>query len=86
MSPLTRNTRRANSTQRSRALGAGLALTLMSGAALADGAHRFVFTAYTDGPGGADVVAGRYRAALEEVESPPGTAGLDSSVASPKNS
>ncbi|MGH8201814.1 MAG: hypothetical protein ACREVO_15870 [Steroidobacteraceae bacterium] len=51
----------------------------MSGAALADGAHRFVFTAYTDAAGGADVMAGRYRAALEELTSYPATAEGDSS-------
>ncbi|MHB8812177.1 MAG: hypothetical protein ACYDAE_02840 [Steroidobacteraceae bacterium] len=80
MPSLTRNTRRANSTQRLRAIGAGLALTLMSGAALADGAHRFVFTVYSDGPGGADVIAGRYRAALERVKSRSGNAELNSSA------
>ena len=55
MSSSTRNIRRASSSLRPRALGAALALTLASGAALADGAHRFVFTAYTDAPGGAEV-------------------------------
>jgi tetratricopeptide (TPR) repeat protein len=72
MSSFTRNTRRANSTQRLRALGAGLALTVVSGAALAHGAHQFVFTAYSDAAGGADVLTGRYRAALEELKSHPG--------------
>jgi hypothetical protein len=76
----SRNTRRANSSLRPRALGAGLALTLVSGAALADGAHRFVFTAYSDSAGGAEVVAGRYRAALEELQSHPGTMDLDPSA------
>lgn len=68
MSSLTRNICGANSAQRSRALGAGLSLILMSGAALANGAHRFVFTAYSDAAGGADVVAGRYYAAVEELK------------------
>ena len=80
MSSFSRNTRRANSLQRSRALGAGLALMLMSGAALADRAHQFVFTAYSDGAGGADVIAGRYRAALEELKGSPGSMEFDSSA------
>jgi len=79
MSSFTRNTRRANSARRSRSLGVGLALTLASAAALA-GAHRFVFTAYSDGAGGADVVAGRYRTALEELRSRPGDVDLDPSA------
>jgi hypothetical protein len=41
---------------------------LASGTALAAGAHQFVFTAYSDAVGGVDVVAGRYRAALEELK------------------
>jgi tetratricopeptide (TPR) repeat protein len=52
MSSFRRNIRRANSETCSRALGAGLALALASTAALA---------------GGADVVAGRYHAALEQL-------------------
>jgi hypothetical protein len=68
MPSLSRNSRRANSARKSLALGAGIALTLLSGTALADGAQRFVFTAYSDAAGGADVVAGRYHAALEELE------------------
>jgi hypothetical protein len=51
----------------------------MNGAAVADGAHRFVFTAYSDAAGGADVMAGRYRTALKELRSHPGTAGPNSS-------
>lgn len=66
---LSRNTRRAHYARRTRTLGVGLALTLMGAAALADGAHRFVFTAYADAAGGHDVVAGRYGAALEELKS-----------------
>jgi len=69
MSSLTRNIRRADFPRGVRALGAGLALMLASGAALAGGAQQFVFTAYTDAAGGADVVAGRYRAALAELKS-----------------
>ena len=69
MSSFTRNTPSANSVRCRRAAGAGLALMLASGAALADGAHRFVFTAYSDGTGGAEVVAGRYRMALDELGS-----------------
>jgi hypothetical protein len=69
MSSFTRNTYRADSIRCPRAFGVGLALALASGAALADGAHRFVFTAYSDATGGAEVVAGRYRVALEELES-----------------
>ncbi len=67
MSSFSCNTRRANSPMRSRAFGAGIALMLLSGAALADGAHRFVFTAYSDAAGGRDIVAGRYRAAIEKL-------------------
>ena len=80
MSSFTRNTRGANFARRSRALGAGLALTLASGAVLADGAQRFVFTAYTDAAGGADVMAGRYRAALEELRSQSSDMDLDPSA------
>ncbi len=69
MLSLRRNTRRANSLLSPRALGAVLALTLVSGAALADGEHRFVFTAYSNAAGGAEVIAGRYRAALEKLTS-----------------
>lgn len=76
----SRNTRRANSSLRPRALGAGLALTLASGAALADGAHRFVFTAYSDSAGGAEIVAGRYAVALEELQSHAGNMDPDPSA------
>ena len=79
MSSFTRNSHRANSDRRSRAFGAGLALTLASGAALAHGTHRFVFTAYTDAVGGAEVIAGRYQAALEELGSEAGSMALDPS-------
>ncbi len=81
MPSLSRNSRRANCARNSLALGAGIALTLLSGAALADGAHLFVFTAYTDAAGGADVVAGRYQAALEELESHRDITDLDPSAA-----
>jgi hypothetical protein len=67
MSSLSRNSRRANCTHSPLALGAAIALAFSSGAALADGAQRFVFTAYSDAAGGADVVSGRYQAALEEL-------------------
>lgn len=80
MSSSRRNIRRANSLQRSRALGAAVALALASSAALADGAHRFVFTAYTDAAGGADVVAGRYHAALEQLNGRPGTMESDATA------
>ena len=80
MSSFTRNTHRANSTRCSRAVGVGLALMLASGAALADGAHRFVFTAYSDATGGAEVVSGRYRVALEELESRARVTDLDPSA------
>jgi tetratricopeptide (TPR) repeat protein len=80
MSSFSRNILRANSVRRSAALGAGLALALMSGAALADGAHPFVFTAYIDAAGGDNVVAGRYRAALQELKSSPEAMKLDSSA------
>lgn len=76
----SRNTSRANSALRPRTLGAGLALVLASGAAIADGAHRFVFTAYSDSAGGAEIVAGRYRVALEELRSHPGNIDLDRSA------
>lgn len=79
MSLFSRNIRRADSLLRPGAIGAMLALTLVSGAAVADGAHRFVFTAYSDAAGGADVVAGRYRAALEELTSYPATTEPNSS-------
>lgn len=69
MSSFSRNTSRANSLRRSRALGAGVALALASTAALAGGAHRFVFTAFSDATGGDEVVAGRYDAALEKLAS-----------------
>ena len=80
MSSFTRNTCRADSAQRSRSLGVGLALMLASTGALADGAHRFVFTAYSDGTAGAEVVDGRYRTALEELMSHPGDVDLDPSA------
>lgn len=81
MSSFSRNRDRAHSIRRSRAIGAALALALVSGAALADGAHRFVFTAYADAAGGADVVAGRYRAALEELKSHPAAMAMSSAAA-----
>jgi hypothetical protein len=77
MSSYSRNTRRVTSLLRLRALGAVLALTLVSGAALAAGAHRFVFMAYSDEAGGADVVAGRYRVALEKLKADPGAVDFD---------
>lgn len=80
MSSFSRSSRRTNSPPRLRALGAMLALTLVSGAALADGAHRFVFTAYADAPGGGDVIAGRYQVALEELNSHSGNMDLDPSA------
>lgn len=80
MSSFTSNGHRANSDRRLRAFGAGLALTLASGAALAHGTHRFVFTAYSDAAGGAEVMAGRYRAALEELGSDAGSMALDPSA------
>ena len=76
MSSFSRNTLRADSISR-RALGAGLALTLLSGTALAAGAHRFVFTAYSDATGGVAVVNGRYRAALMQLEGFPDAMDLD---------
>jgi hypothetical protein len=76
----SRNTRRADSASRRRALGAGLAVALMSGTALAGKAHQFVFIAYTDAPGGAEVVAGRYQDALEQL-SRPGAVELDAAEA-----
>lgn len=79
MSSFTRNSHRANSHRCPRALGAGLALTLVSGAALAGGDHRFVFTAYTDAAGGTNLMDGRYRAALEDLRSHPGKVDLDPS-------
>lgn len=79
MSSSTRNTRRANSYQRTLALGAGLALTVVSAAAPAGGEHQFVFTAYSDAAGGANLIDGRYRAALEELTGHPGKMDLDPS-------
>ena len=72
MSSFSRNTRRADFPRRAGALSTALALTLASGTTLANGAHRFVFTAYTDAVGGGEIVAGRYRAALDELERHPG--------------
>lgn len=80
MSTYARNIRRAHSSPRSRALGAALALALTSGAALAGGAHQFVFTAYSDAPGGAEVLAGHYRAAVEKLKGHAGDMALDSSA------
>jgi hypothetical protein len=80
MSSYTRNTHRPSPERRSRIRGAALALALASGAALAQGSHRFVFTAYTDVAGGAEVVSGRYRAALEELSGDPGGMALDPSA------
>jgi hypothetical protein len=79
MSSFSRNSRRAHSYLRPRAIGAGLALALASAGALADEAHRFVFTAYTDAAGGAEVLAGRYRAALEELNTDPDEMDFDAS-------
>lgn len=76
----SRNSRRANSVHRSRALGAGFALALASTAALADGAHRFVFTAFSDAAGGDEVVAGSYSAALDELQSASSSGQLDRSA------
>lgn len=81
MSSFRRNILHADSARRSRTLGAALALTLVSGAALADGAHRFTFTAYSDAAGGEDVVAGRYRDALQELKRHAGTVDFDPSAA-----
>jgi hypothetical protein len=80
MSSFSRNTRRANSLRWPQALGAGLALALASTAVLADGAHRFVFTAFSDATGGDEVVAGHYSAALEELTSATGAGQLDRSA------
>jgi hypothetical protein len=79
MSSFTCNNRHANSRLRPRAFGAGFALSLMSGVALA-GAHQFVFTAYSDATGGADVIAGRYRTALEELQSQAGAMSFDAAT------
>jgi tetratricopeptide (TPR) repeat protein len=81
MPPFSRNSRRTNCMRNALALGAGIALTLLSGGALADGAHRFVFTAYSDAAGGADVVAGRYQAALEQLRAHRDAMDLDPSAA-----
>ena len=80
MSPFSHNIRRANSIRRSRALGAGLALTLMSAVVRADGAHQFVFTAFSDATGGAAVLAGRYQVALAELKDHRGAADRDPSA------
>jgi hypothetical protein len=81
MSSFIANIRRARSLLRARTVGGGIALALASGATLAGGAHPFVFTAYRDATGGADVVAGRYRAALAQL-SPSGTMDPDPAAAS----
>ena len=78
MSSFSRNIRRAHSARRARTLGAGVALTLLSAAAMADGAHRhFVFTAYADAAGGTQVLAGRYQAALAQLQGYSGVADPD---------
>jgi hypothetical protein len=81
MSSLSRNSRRANSVWKSLRIGAGIALTLLSGAAFADGAQQFVFTAFTDAAGGTDVVAGRYQAAIWQLKSHRDIMDLDPSAA-----
>ena len=80
MSSSSRNTRRVDSPQRRCALGAVLALTFASGAALADGRHQFVFTVYADAMGGGEIVAGHYHAALDDLRRHPGTMGPDASA------
>jgi tetratricopeptide (TPR) repeat protein len=80
MPSFSRNTRRADSRQRSWALGTALALMLASGASLAEGAHRFMFTAYTDALGGGNIVAGRYLAALDDLGRHAGTPESDTSA------
>jgi hypothetical protein len=80
MSSYRRNISRANFLQRPRALGAAVALALMSSSALANGAHRFVFTAYTNAAGGAQVVAGRYHAALARLNGQPVTMESDAAA------
>jgi hypothetical protein len=89
MASFSGNTLRSNSRLRPRARGAGMALALAGGAALAGasalasaavpagGARPFVFTAYSDAAGGAEVVAGRYHTALEELQSHPDATDLD---------
>ena len=57
MSSHTYNTHRPDPSPRPRILGVALALALASGGALAQGSHQFVFTAYIDVAGGAEVVA-----------------------------
>lgn len=81
MSPLSRNTRRADPPQRSWALGAMLALSLASGTALAGGGGQFVFTAYVDAVGGGDILAGRYRIALAELKNRPDAVAANPSTA-----
>jgi len=58
-----------------------LACALASGAALADGAHRFVFTAYRDAAGGSEVVSGRYGAALQVLQDRAPTLAVDTAAA-----
>ena len=82
MSSFSRNTTRADSLARPRALCLGLAFTLMSVGALADGAHRFVFTVYGDAMGGTEVIAGRYQAALEELKRHPDSMDIDPAATS----
>ena len=67
MPSFSRNSSRANCARKSLAFSAAIAFTVLSGSALADAPQRFVFTAYSDAAGGADVVAGRYQAALLEL-------------------
>jgi hypothetical protein len=75
MSSSNGNSHRANSVPRT--LGAAVAFMLASASALAGGTQRFVFTAYRDAAGGADVVAGRYHAALAQLKSYPRMTDLD---------
>lgn len=60
--------------------GVALACALAGGTALADAAHPFVFTAYRDAAGGAEVVSGRYGAALEALRGRPSTLDLDTAA------
>lgn len=54
-------------------LAAAVALLLGQAAQAADPSHNFVLTAYSNGPGGAELISGNYAAAAEALHYPPST-------------
>src|ERR1700753_2434432 len=68
-----------NSRETLRVLGLAAAASLLLGSAAQAGEHNFVLTAYTDGRGGADLVAGDYQAAGKALNFKPTLSAFDSS-------